>query len=142
MQSEFHLKIDELVQKQKLAEDEKLSHTKQEIFDIGKERELLKMDANSKLDVISDLITENNQWIQEVNDLARSNEETVLLMKLCRQEKLASDDRIIELEEDLEGCQVKYQKSLEALSEMEEALLVRSKTDIVNLFLKFLRQCF
>lgn len=124
MQSEFRIEIDDLVRKLKMSENEKSSYFEQIISDMDAEKELLKMDATSKLDVISDLITENNQWIQEVNDLASSKEETQLLLKLCKQEKMASDDRISELENDLEKCQVKYKKSMEALTEMEEVLLV------------------
>lgn len=96
---------------------------------MSKEKDLLQLDAQSKLVVISDLISDNNNLMAEVDELTRWKNEALLTMKNDKQEILASDvltQKIIDLEEDVDRYRAKYQKSMKALEGMEEALLVRS----------------
>ena len=126
MQSELQSKIGKL----DAAEYESTSRFEQELLAMSKERDMIEVDAAEKLKVISELISENNQMIQEINELTLWKEETVVIMKRGEKEKLASDvlvQRIVDLGNNLEHYQTKYHKSMRALAELEEALLVRTE---------------
>jgi hypothetical protein len=94
-----------------------------------KERDLLQKDAESKLDVISDLISKNNRILQEIDKLRMRHAETVANMKVSERERATKEQiltqRIADLESELGHQRTKYKKAQMALSEMEAALVVR-----------------
>lgn len=106
---------------------EKISHFEQESLAIVKERDVLKQDAESKLKVISELITSHNEILDQMNVLSLSREDLERSIETLQKEKMTSEilaQRIVELENDLEQLGEKYQSAKYALAEMEEALMV------------------
>ncbi len=91
------------------------------------------MDATQKLEVITDLISKNNEILQELDELSRWKkdaerwgEDAAQRLKAGEQEKIASEvlaRRTVELETELQRQRAKYQKAMKALAGMEEALL-------------------
>ena len=91
------------------------------------------MDATQKLEVITDLISKNNEILQEVDELSRWKkdaerwgEDAARRLKAGEQEKIASEvlaKRTVELETELQRQRNKYQKAMKALAGMEQALL-------------------
>jgi len=78
--------IDMLAEKLEASEYDATSRFEQELLAMSKERDLLKMDAQSELDVIREFISENNQMIQEINKLTLWKEETVGGQEKCQGE--------------------------------------------------------
>jgi chromosome segregation ATPase len=107
---------------------EKISNLEQESMAFVKEREMLKQDAESKLMLISQLISSNNDILGRLSDLSLSKEEVE------QQERIKSDNlarRIVELESELEQLMYKYQSAKVALAEMDEIWMVRSNMTFI-----------
>ena len=107
---------------------EKISNLEQESMAFVKEREMLKQDAESKLMLISQLISSNNDILGRLSDLSLSKEEVE------QQERIKSDNlarRIVELESELEQLMYKYQCAKVALAEMDEIWMVRSNMTFI-----------
>mmetsp|Transcript_27470 Transcript_27470/g.58730 ORF Transcript_27470/g.58730 Transcript_27470/m.58730 type:complete len:296 (-) Transcript_27470:1273-2160(-) len=133
-------------QKLSTADYDAASRFEQKLLVLSKEKDLLKMDATSKLQVISDLISKNNEILQEIETLSLWKEDAERRMKISEQEKIASDilaqrivdlesalesdilaQHIVDLESALEHQRSKYLKAMKALAGMEQALLAVEK---------------
>ena len=105
-----------------------------------KERDLLQKDAESKLDVISDLISKNNRILQEIDKLRLWKEGTAANMKVSERERATKErilsQRISDLESELGRHRTKYKQAKVALAGMEEALMVRGS----EIYYVFFRQ--
>ena len=94
------------------------------IADLNKEKHFLEMDSSSKLSVISELITTNEQVVAENDELKRWKEDAELDRE---QEKIASKvlaQRLVDLEVELEGKRNNLDNATTALTEMGAALTV------------------
>ena len=117
---------DELERKVKAASDETKERFELKVEHLQKEKHLLETDAASKVEVISELISKNEQVVAENDELKSWKEEA---KTKCEQEKVASgvlSQRIIDVELELEGQRSKYQEATAALTDMEAVVRVQS----------------